>query len=211
MTMARDSDDPIAAEHINRMRPLIQYLSDLNGANLETDKLAPLLKAVWNEFEGGMDSGMAAYKIDRMNEAKWQSPILSFVIERHGAAKYGSSRAERQWWQLNLETRQASNSVVGSKQLRPMNAPLDVRPLVDEVFAAIETGSDHRALVRKGPNEVKVLVSELVPGAGLAKQTLQGRRARFRAALDDALNPCGWRASPRSYTYKRPMSRPAGI
>jgi hypothetical protein len=41
--------------------------------------------------------------LNRMEKPIWNPPILTFRIERHGAAALGSSRAEVQEWTVDLE------------------------------------------------------------------------------------------------------------
>jgi hypothetical protein len=57
---------------------------------------------------GSTESKMADWKVERAENMEWRSPVLTFVVERHGAAAMGSSRAERQQWTLNLEKNTAN-------------------------------------------------------------------------------------------------------
>jgi len=49
---------------------------------------------------------------------------------------------------------------------------------------------------------VRVLIGKILPQGGVAKQTLAGRRKRFRAALDEQLGRRGWEAAAHG-TYRR--------
>jgi hypothetical protein len=62
------------------------------------------LHPVWKRLPGSYATEMAEWKLDRMENPRWEPPIFRFEIERHGAASLGSSRAEIQTWAVNLET-----------------------------------------------------------------------------------------------------------
>ena len=55
-----------------------------------------LLSECWNDIDGGDVDSMATFKLERMEQLRWNPPDLSFVIERHGAIVAGrSSRAQK--------------------------------------------------------------------------------------------------------------------
>jgi hypothetical protein len=64
------------------------------GEIADIGKLAALLAGCWHQFEGARAQGMNASKLARMEAVRWEPPILSFTIERHGATALGSTRAE---------------------------------------------------------------------------------------------------------------------
>ena len=80
---------------------------------------------------------MEAYKLGRMEDISWNPPVLSFTIERHGGTVMGSTRAELQNWNVNVETRSATCGVGGHRQLEPMQARLNVKPMAEEIVASI--------------------------------------------------------------------------
>ena len=78
-----------------------------------------------------IQEAMEPYKLNRMEKAEWQPPILSFVVERHGGTALGSTRADLQHWTVNVETKEANCHIAGHRQLEPMQPRMDVKPLAD--------------------------------------------------------------------------------
>jgi hypothetical protein len=51
---------------------------------------------------------------------------------------------------------------------------------------------------------VRVQIGQVLPETGLARQTIEGRRRRFREQLDKALADMGWNPVPGHYnTYEK--------
>jgi hypothetical protein len=151
-----------------------------------------LLAQSWDDIDGSDDGGMRGYKlVGRTEDLHWIPPVLSFRIERHGGFVLGSTRAELQTWAVDL-TRNAAEIVgTGRRQLVAMDARLNVTPLAAETAAMILQGCDATRLKWPNPSRVRVLVSEIIPTTN--KQTTEGRRQRFAAALEQHLAPNGWR------------------
>ena len=63
------------------------------GAIADIGKLAALLAGCLHQVEGTHAQGMHAGKLARMEAVRWEPPLLSFIIERHGAMALGSTRA----------------------------------------------------------------------------------------------------------------------
>lgn len=64
---------------------------------------------------------MEAYKLlGRMEQVRWEPPVLSFIVERHGETVNGSTRAELQHWEVAVENRTARIVKTGQRQLKPM-------------------------------------------------------------------------------------------
>jgi hypothetical protein len=167
----------------------------LSAAGEEPDprELGGRLGAVWHLFRGGRAEGMNAGKLRRIESPRWSPPILEFKIERHGGTVLGSSRAELQRWTLDLEDLTASCSRGGHRQLRSMQARLDVAPVAAEVAALVERGAKDPRLKWDGET-VTVIVSsiaELKPGSAVSR-TLKGRRERFRDKLLPAMAALGY-------------------
>ena len=131
---------------------------------------------------------MAHYKLDRMENVRWDPPTLAFEVERHGAAAMGSTRAERQQWTLDMDTLTAQHGSVGRRQIRPSQRRLDVRPLAEEVSQLIIQRSEDLRLRWNDDGSVRVLVGEILPKDSAVKQALRGRRKRFWAQLDELLD-----------------------
>jgi hypothetical protein len=157
------------------------------------DAVVSALERAWAELDGGGQTSMVADKLGgRMEELKWQPPILSFGIERHGGTVMGSTRAELHGWDVDVE---AGTATVGGgrfRQLRPNAPAFKAEPIAAELAAAMAAGQPHPALEWKGESRARVLYNKIPPLADGPKQTLEGRRRRFREALARAITPYGW-------------------
>ena len=185
----------------NDMKELIEYLASVRPGPIKEvgENLEKAVWSCWGKFEGTQE--LDGYKLlHRMEDVRWQPPILSFVIERHGATVLGSSYAELHQWTLNLETRQAAVSVVGKRAVSPIDSKLNVRPLAEEVAQLIVNHVDDERLKWNKDNTVRVYIGEVIQATN--KQTEAGRRKRFRKALDELLCVSGWRPK-RPNVYER--------
>lgn len=100
------------------------------GAVLDTNGLDRLLTDCWSDLEGSSEGGMEASKLQgRMESIDWQPPLLTFVIERHGGTVCGSTRAELQHWEVDVERMTATIVKTGQRQIAPMARPVSVTPL----------------------------------------------------------------------------------
>ena len=86
------------------------------------------LQAAWSEIEGGRETRMEDYKLERAESFTWRPPLLSFVVERHGGAALGSTRAERQKWIVDVEHAHAHCEIVGFRQNEAECASAEARP-----------------------------------------------------------------------------------
>ena len=119
-------------------------------------------------------------------------PKLTFRIERHGGTVCGSSRAEMQYWVVDVDAATAMLEKSGRRQLRSMQPRLDVTPLAETVAELIVNGERHDWLKWHSPERVRVLVGKILPERSAVKQTLAGRRRRFWAALYEKVESMGW-------------------
>jgi hypothetical protein len=172
-----------------------------------------LLSGCWEQFDGSTDSNMAHWKVIREGGATdmaWDPPVLSFVVERHGATVLGSTRAEKQRWLLNLEKKTANHWSDGYRQLYPKAPPLNVKPIAEQVFEAVRQGpKSDSELISTGilvwrDDHIIVWHGKLIPGGGYA-MTVSGRRRRFRAELASLMETIGWElvSVGRELTFKR--------
>jgi hypothetical protein len=170
-------------EYLNRTQP---------GPVEDTTHLECLLAEVWDHFDSD-DGGMTGQKlIGRMESVEWHSPILSFSIERQGGTVLGSTRAECQQWTVNLDRQTSTCERSGHRQLEPMAKRVDVNSIADEIADRILVGNADERLTWLDDEHVRVEVGKVFPGHSGFKQTIQGRRQRFRKALIAKLNPRGW-------------------
>jgi len=161
------------------------------------DRVIPLLRERWGDFSGSAETSMEAWKLDRAEEFQWDPPLLSFTMERHGASVLGSTRAELQRWELNLETWTANCLPSGHRQLQPASPKFDIKPIASRVCEVVLQGREANSdlpkgvVVWKGDDEVWIYPRKLIPGE--IRQTITNRRRRFQNALTDMLKPYGWK------------------
>ena len=136
----------------------------------------------------------------RMESVEWSPPLLTFKIKRHGGASLGSSRAELQHWAVDISKRMASLGGTSHRRLRPTQRRLDVAPLANAVARSILSREGDAYLKWFPDGHVLVCIGKVIPVGG-PKQTVAGRRKRFRTALDAILKTNGWEKL-RHNTYR---------
>lgn len=164
---------------------LCAYLDKLRpGPLAEPEELEGLLASCWEEFDGSDLEGMAARKLGgRMEDVTWEPPLVAFTIERHGGTVLGSTRAERHGWTLDLKTMTASCGLLGFRQVRPMEPRLNVEPLAAELFELMQAGAQDERLRWNADGSVRIEIGKVIVAGRLAKETVIGRRSRFRSAV----------------------------
>lgn len=151
-----------------------------------------LLAAAWQELETDYGGLSGRKLIGRMEDLRWNPPLLSFTIERHGATKYGSSRAELQDWVVDIEEGTASFSSTRYRQLYKRSPPLKTKPLAEEIGKLIiERQDSERLKWSEDKTAVKLVIGKIIPD-DTAKETVAGRRKRFRRDLTELLQEHGW-------------------
>lgn len=192
---------------IERLRERLEGL--LPGPIVDTAaEIAALLRHCWPSLSGSGEAAMATDKLGRIEQLEWAPPCLFFTMERHGAAKLDSKRAELQRWRIDLAQQSASFDSVGRRQLRPKEPRFDARPSAEALANAIAGQRADDPRLRWGPTgEVRVLISEIVPQSG-PKKTVDGRRRRLTLALQDALQTRGWVPvkGTAPHTYRKKLS-----
>ena len=178
------------------MEQLSEHLESLQaGAISDTGKLESLLAACWNQFDGSGAEGMAGDKVNsRIEKVVWNPPILSFDIERHGGTVLGSTRAERHRWEVNIAERTANCQNVGYKQLQPMSPRVNVAPIAEEIVRLIRDRQQDERLQWNDDGSVRIQIAKVLLRGSLVKQTLDGRRKRFRAKVDELLSTANWKS-----------------
>jgi hypothetical protein len=178
----------------------------------DLDALVSLLKPAWPALEGGDAEGMYDRKLAKLEKPQWGPPLLTFRIERHGAIVVGgSTRAEMQTWTIDVDRAEVGVKVIGHRQIEPMAKPLDVRPIAAEIARLLRVGADDERLTWYADRaRVRVVVSRVIPEVD-PKQTVAGRRKRFRSALREAMISSGWTevsgTSPNTYERKSGTGR----
>src|SRR5690348_3540304 len=95
----------------------LRRLLDRYGTTREAD-LVRELERVWYDLHSSSDEKMATHKLSRLEQPEWNPPCLTFAIERHGGTVLGSTRAELQWWIVDLDAGTAT--VVGRPSFRQL-------------------------------------------------------------------------------------------
>ena len=177
-----------------KMKQLIEYLESLKAGKISnTAQLEALLSVCWHEFKNSDEESMEGYKLHkRMKEVTWEPPILTFVLERHGATVCGSSRAGLHTWVVDFATCTAGCSTGRFKQLTPMKPKLNTKKLAEDIVQLILNHEADERLKWNDDGSVRVLTGNIIPSGSAIKQTLEGRRKRFHDDLTNALQSVGW-------------------
>src|SRR4051812_13634125 len=120
---------------------LLNELQDVSPGLLSmeaTDVVIDRLEACWELLTGSDQTSMQPSKLSRAENLRWDPPILSFEIERHGATVLGSPRAELHRWRIDLERGTADCQTGRYRKLHPTSPKLDVTPIVASVCEAIQ-------------------------------------------------------------------------
>lgn len=179
------------------MRALQELLATLPPGPIPEDtKLDKALATCWDGFRGSGEGGMKDDKLlGRMENVHWQSPILTFTIERHGGTTKGSTRAELQHWELNLDEQTACIVKEGHRQLQTMAPRMSIKAIAEEVGVLILSGKMDARIRRQEDGCVKIVMSKLFPSDSGFKRTVKSRRQRLAQYVGDQLAKQGWVAS----------------
>lgn len=173
------------------------------GSDLDREQIEFLLAQAWPSLRGSHAGGMQPHKIHRRTEdLAWNPPQLTFKIERHGGTVNGSTRAEMQHWCVDVAAHTAEIVSTRRRQLHAMAKRVNVKGPAADIAEAILKNQESASLKRYPDGRVKVLISALIPQGLDFKQTVVGRRKRFRAALDALIQPHGW-SEVSTNTYQR--------
>ena len=135
---------------------------------------------------------MEAYKLQRMEDPWWKPPILTFTIVRHGGTSLGSTRVELQEWDVYFDRLVAECQIIGYRQLYPRQAPLDVKPIADELVKLILSGSRDERFQWSADGRLRIRTGRILSSGSIPQRTLEGRRKHFNKALEERLAPYGW-------------------
>jgi hypothetical protein len=177
------------------MQELIDYLESIPAEAIDSNEVALLVASCWDELECDNPEGMRINKLyNRIENVSWNPPILRFEIERHGAmVGGGSTRAEMQFWEINVETRTLEGGETGSyRQKFPMQPRLDVKPIAKEIAELIISKQEDNRLKWNTDGSVRVIIGDVIPSKGIFKTTLEGRRKRFHTEIESLLTTGGW-------------------
>ncbi|HJN09525.1 MAG TPA: hypothetical protein QF564_12605 [Pirellulaceae bacterium] len=177
------------------MKTLKEVLTHTPPGNIsDPSDLDRLLAEHWHEFNGSNDGGMQSYKLrGRMEDVMWNPPILRFAIERHGGTMCGSTRAELQHWEVDLDAGTAETTKTGHRQLEPMAPRISIKGMAEEIAQSILNDAGHRSYYRdKHDGNIVVVASLLFPTGSGFKRTVEGRRMRLCKYIEAILADHGW-------------------
>jgi hypothetical protein len=178
---------------------LRKFLASLPHGPVTSEELIVVLENAWDALDRD-NTRMTAFKLGRLETPQWDGRVLTFSVERHGWTTMGSTRAEVQHWEVDPQTGTARVVASTHRQLRAMAPRLNVRPLAREVAALIVNSVDDDRLKWSADRTVvTVRIGVIVPEGSAARQTITGRRRRFREALDQELAG-HWAGSSWKYT-----------
>ena len=181
---------------LDPMRSLLEFLATLKAGSVPAEtvgELETLLAECWPLLAGGGDHGMTGEKLrGRMEKVRWESPEITFEIERHGGTVMGSSRAEVHQYAVDVRAGVARSGAGRTRQLTPMQPRLDVKALVAEIVELVAAGKYDSRLRWMPDRHVEVLVGRILPSGSAVKQTLAGRRKRFGMLLAEQMGRHGW-------------------
>jgi hypothetical protein len=163
------------------------------GSITDTTVLEGRLADCWEDLAGDRGAMRGEKLFRRMESVNWQPPKLAFVIERHGGTVAGSTRAELQHWEIDLEKGEASLVRSGRRQLYQMSSRVDVKPLAESALAALRSGAASELVLKRKDGTFSVNTGHIFPQNSAVKATLAGRRKRLCNVVADALLAEGWR------------------
>jgi hypothetical protein len=170
-----------------------------------SSKVEEALIKIWPLLDGASEEGMYAAKLrGRMESIEWTPPILTFVIERHGAVVMGSIYGALHHWEVNVEDLTASLNQRRKRLVGKRQPTLKVQPLVQEIVELIKNcQEDERLKWAHGNHRVQIQIGKIIPDNVVA-QTLQGRRRRFSKLLEETLAEMRWQKLPSPHhTYEK--------
>ncbi len=99
----------------------------------------------------------------------------------------GSTRAELQRWEVNLDTQEASCFSTGYRQVAPTSSRVDFQQVAQELAPLILSSKDDERLKWKKDGSLQVVMTKVFPGS--VAQTLRGRSKRLKEELLKILGP----------------------
>ena len=177
--------------NLERLRSRLTSMLPGKLAGEEAYRVTVDLAKAWDDLSGSEEGGIDGHKFNRkIEELKWDPPGLGFQIERHGSYVQGSTRADLQRWNVDVDKGTARLVSIGRRQLQPMDARLDVKRLAVETAWMIVDGRHSPHLEWVSKDSVRIQTSIVIPTTN--KQTTIARRKRFVTELKRLLDSHGW-------------------
>jgi len=181
--------------HLEELRRVLAVVPTGPIPEADSARIAALLMTAWHDLSGGAAAGMAADKLQRAENLRWEPPCLACTIARHGGTVQGSSRATLHEWRVDVP--QGIATLTSTRRFRQVAArapTVDVASVVERIVQAIDLQQAHPAVDMLAPTRVRVVATR-VAELGLrsaVQQTAASRRTRFRERLTQQLQLRGW-------------------
>lgn len=189
---------------VEKLRQLVASLTPGNVRKSVYSDIESALAACWEKLGGFTDGGMTRDKLSsRIETVRWEPPVLSFMIERHGALVVGrSSRAELQTWYVDTNELKASLGQSSYRQMRPMDNPFDTHAATQELTDIIHQKSVGDPQIKwLDDSTIKIVTAAVVPETN--NRTTSARRKRLIIALAAKLERDGWRQKANQSVFVR--------
>ncbi len=173
----------------------------------DASRVLTALTECWASLRGSTDEKTLSNKLDRAEVLTWDPPILSFVLERHGATVNGSRRAALHYWEVNTEDMTAHIARKTYRQLIPRSSPMGAEVmtrLAQEIADLIVQSKENpRITWLEKDQRVQINIGQIIPKTNA--QTTQSRRARLSIRLSSMLASVGWNHKPggRPWVFHR--------
>lgn len=168
----------------------------LGGTKELRQQVMVRLCAAWSNIKYSDVQNTSADKLWRAEKMEWKPPLLSFVLERHGATVNGSTRAALHFWEVNLETSSARIAKESYRQLEQADERLDCKKLATQIATLIQDGIDCKYLIwSEGKKTVTLKMESVIPTT--YERTTIGRRKRFRPIMNQLMTDIGWKVLPK--------------
>jgi hypothetical protein len=191
----------VASEAIQILRQFMNALP--SGPIGDKKQVISLLADCWDDFDGSAETKMDRGKLCRMEDASWSTPLLSFLIERHGQTSRGSCMASLYRWDVDLDAMSADCSHFRDRMVGPRDEPMDTGALAATVAELVKMNRDDSRLKWFADRrKVTLQIGEIIPEQFSPAKTVEGRRRRFNPEMESAMDSIGWkRVSKRLHIY----------
>jgi hypothetical protein len=182
---------------IEELRAVMHDVPHGEVSTADSAKVLRHLAVCWENIIGSDDQSTTGHKIYRGEEVKWQPPMLTFVVERHGAICLGSSRAELHQWEVNIDTATARIVQRRTRQLyarSPSFTKDKAHKLAVEIRTLVTSGATNYRIKWNKDGTVNVNINNCVDAD--CQQTQTGRNRQFTAHLVPVMEEGGWMLLP---------------
>jgi hypothetical protein len=182
----------------NSIETLRSFLHDLPRQKIKDNSpthntICEMLGNCWSKLGGSNDNKTSADKLYRAEKLEWNPPILTFELERHGGTVLGSTRADVHLWSVDIARGKAEIYDKTYRQVSEKAPAIKTKPIAEEIAKLILDGVESPKLTWNPTKDYVVLeIGKIIPDTSY-QQTTSGRRARFKAQLEEIIAKHGWK------------------